>query len=138
MAVKRITKDEYINAYVKINEQINSTLKQKLTDLEKRILFDFLYQKDVDNLNDIKEPFLKDLFGTDPGFKHAKHDSRFLLPRILSPNEEKFVKDNYSTKNNALSKVALARTMLRFKKVANLRICNGTARQPLRHVVLGR
>ena len=135
---KRITKEEYFNAYNKINEQINSTLKQKLTELEKGILFDFLFPKNVDLHHGIKEPFLRDLFGTDPAFKDAKHDSKFELPRILSPNEEKFVKDNYSTKNNALSKVALARTMLRFKKVANLRICNGTARQPLRHVVLGR
>ena len=136
---KRITKEEYTDAYDNLNSRINSTLKEKLTKLEKNILYDFLYDGEEKDVTKIKEPFIRDIFKTtDTESKQAEHhDNRFALPRILSENEEKFIKKRYNI-NNSLSRVALARTMLRFAKVANLRTCYGTAKQPLRLMVLGR
>ena len=139
MADKRITKDIFFNAYNVLNTRINSTLSDKLTKLEKKILFDFLYNtKDIKE-SFIKEPFIKNaLKGIESETQDEEEmDTRFFLPRIFTEIEEKFVKNKYSLKNS-LSKVALSRAMLRFTKVSNIRIAYSTAKQPLRHVLLGR
>ena len=122
-----------------MNTRINSTLNDKLTKLEKKILFDFLYNtKDIKE-SFIKEPFIKNaLKGIESETQDEEEmDTRFFLPRIFTEIEEKFVKNKYSLKNS-LSKVALSRAMLRFTKVSNIRIAYSTAKQPLRHVLLGR
>ena len=139
MADKRITKDIFFNAYNILNTQINSTLSDKLTKLEKKILFDFLYNTKDLKESFIKEPFIKNVLkGIESETQDEEEmDTRFLLPRIFTEIEEKFVKNKYSLKNS-LSKVALSRAMLRFTKVSNIRIAYSTAKQPLRHVLLGR
>ena len=139
MADKRITKDIFFNAYDILNTRINSTLSDKLTKLEKKILFDFLYNTKDLKESFIKEPFIKNVLkGIESETQDEEEmDTRFLLPRIFTEIEEKFVKNKYSLKNS-LSKVALSRAMLRFTKVSNIRIAYSTAKQPLRHVLLGR
>ena len=139
MADKRITKDIFFNAYDILNTRINSTLSDKLTKLEKKILFDFLYNTKDLKESFIKEPFIKNVLkGIESETQDEEEmDKRFLLPRIFTETEEKFVKNKYSLKNS-LSKVALSRAMLRFTKVSNIRIAYSTAKQPLRHVLLGR
>ena len=139
MADKRITKDIFFNAYDILNTRINSTLSDKLTKLEKKILFDFLYNTKDLKESFIKEPFIKNVLkGIESETQDEEEmDTRFFLPRIFTEIEEKFVKNKYSLKNS-LSKVALSRAMLRFTKVSNIRIAYSTAKQPLRHVLLGR
>ena len=139
MADKRITKDIFFNAYDILNTRINSTLSDKLTKLEKKNLFDFLYNTKDLKESFIKEPFIKNVLkGIESETQDEEEmDTRFLLPRIFTEIEEKFVKNKYSLKNS-LSKVALSRAMLRFTKVSNIRIAYSTAKQPLRHVLLGR
>ena len=134
MATKRITKDEYVNAYNILNARTNSTLNNALTKLEKKHLYDFLID---DERGEINEPFIKTVFDNDTTFMQAVQDPKYTLPRIFNFNEEKFIKNKFKLKNS-LSRVALTRVVTRFPKVANIRLSFSTGLQPLRHCVLGR
>ena len=142
---KRIIKEDYINAYNKLNTQINSTLNNKLSLKEKCILYDFLYNKKEIKLETISEPFIKEIFTENNSNKFTQvvqdssgvQDNRFQLPRIFSLSEEEYIRGQYYLKNS-LSKVALSRVLLKFPKVYNIRTCYGTGKMPLRHAVLGR
>ena len=133
MATKRITKELYNNSYDILNSRINSTLNNALTSLEKKHLYDFL---NVDR-GELKEPFIKRVFENDYMFTEAVQDEKFSLPRIFQSNEEEFIRKRLNLQNS-LSRVALTRVMTRYPKVSHVRLSFATAKQPLRHVILGR
>ena len=137
----KISAADVARTWSSLNNNVNSTAKQKFTSTEKSLLKSFLYNDSTIHSNKIEEPFIRKqlLEGNDKTEDSGMiNDERFNSPSILNDDEINYILNDYSSNNTALSRVALLRAYLKFNKVFTARLGFSNGQWPLRHILLGR
>ena len=140
--MSKVSAAKFAKAWRTLNEKINSTAKLKLTSMEKSLLKLYLYNDSKIENSTIHDPFIRKVFNenetSESEDNEMQNDERFEIPSIFNERECSYIRNEYSSNNTALSRVALVRAHLKFNKISNVRIGHANGQWPLRHMIVGR